>query len=147
MKVLIFFICVFYSNNLIAQYGYNARWIVGDNGAYAYFADTINRPITGGMFNSTSPNYPNNVSNGTSNICDSSTGEILLISDGMRVFDKFNNLIDNGDYLVPNNIYYHNAFPESPVTQTSLIAPLQIVLIQSQLMEVINFLTIYCNTI
>ncbi len=41
----------------------------------------------------------------------------------MQVFDTIGNIIENGDSLVPEKIYIHNAYPSSSITQSSLILP------------------------
>ncbi len=58
---------------------------------------------------------------GKSNICDSS-GQLLLLCNGMRVFNASGNLIESGDTLVPL-AYYNYYFSVSAVTQSSIILP------------------------
>lgn len=99
------------------------QWIVGINASWAKFDGSLNAPQTGQKFSNSNPNWPYIFSNGSSNICDSTFGKLILISNGMQLFDTIGNIIENGDSLVPGNIYSHNAYPNSPYTQGSLIIP------------------------
>jgi len=121
-NLLLFLLCVFsmasYSQN---KSGYT--WIVGMNGAYGKFDGSINPPQIGNLYNVSMPNYPYIFDGGHSNICDSSTGRIIFICNGMVVYDTIGNIIDQGDSLVPNNIYTLNAYPSSNITQSSIILP------------------------
>ncbi len=70
----------------------------------------------------TSLNYSDSfMAVGRSNICDSS-GQLLMLCNGMRLFNASGNLIEAGDTLVPL-AYYNYYFSVSAVTQSSIILP------------------------
>ena len=96
-------------------------WIIGWGGMNAVFNDT-SKPIVGQI--STSPTiFPYNFIKAQSNICDSATGKLLLITSGMHLFDSIGNIIDNGDSLQPSKIYGNNNPPQGVNTQGTLILP------------------------
>jgi hypothetical protein len=121
-NILLILLCgislVLYSQN---KSGYT--WIVGNNASYAKFDGSTNLPQIGSVYYMTMPNYPYIFGGGHSNICDSSTGKIILICNGMVVYDTLGNIIDHGDSLVPNKIYTLNAYPSSDIPQSSIILP------------------------
>jgi hypothetical protein len=95
------------------------RWIVGGaRGVEAEFTDT-SRPNIKVIYDAP-PRY---YAGGHSNICDSASGKLLFSCNGMVLYDSTGNIMNNGDYLVENNIYNLNAFPISGYTQSSLIIP------------------------
>jgi hypothetical protein len=99
-------------------------WIFGNNGQVASFSGDTSRPTTRQLFwSGNSPNYPYIFSGGTSIICDSITGRLLLLCDGMVLYDTLGNIIDNGDHLVPNSIYNRNTYPGEASSQASIILP------------------------
>ena len=98
-------------------------WIVGNNASYGKFDDTTNKPQTGSIYTTGAPNYPYIFAGGHSNICDSITGKLLFMCDGMVLYDTLGNIIDNGDHLVPNSIYNRNTYPGEGASQSSLILP------------------------
>jgi hypothetical protein len=98
-------------------------WIVGNNGSFCKFDGSTNKPSTGSLYQISAPNYPYIFGSGHSNICDSTIGKLLLMCDGMVLYDTLGNIIDNGDHLVPNSIYYRNTYPGEPSPQASLILP------------------------
>lgn len=99
-------------------------WVFGINGQIASFLGDTSRPTTNQLFWSwNSPNYPYIFMGGHSNICDSATGKLLFMCNGMQVFDTLGNIIENGDSLVPPKFYKHNAYPGTTLTQSSLIIP------------------------
>jgi hypothetical protein len=123
MKTLgiIFSLLVSLASEAQNKMGYT--WIVGNNASYGKFDGTSNAPATGSLYTIAAPNYPYIFAGGHSNICDSATGKILFLCNGMRVFDTLGNIIENGDSLVPSKIYKHNSFHFSGYTQSSLIIP------------------------
>jgi hypothetical protein len=98
-------------------------WIVGNNASYGKFDGTTNKPQTGSFYTTSAPNYPYIFGGGHSNICDSITGKLLFMCNGMVLFDTLGNIIDNGDHLVPNSIYDRNSYPGEASSQGSLILP------------------------
>ena len=98
-------------------------WIVGNNASFGKFDGTANKPQTGSIYTTGSPNYPYIFGGGHSNICDSITGKLLFMCNGMVLYDTLGNIIDNGDHLVPNSIYNRNSYPDEFATQASLILP------------------------
>ncbi|MBL7766665.1 MAG: T9SS type A sorting domain-containing protein [Chitinophagaceae bacterium] len=99
-------------------------WLFGINGQIAKFVGDSTRPTTNQLFwNGSSPNYPYIFGNGHSNICDSAIGNIIMLCNGMQLFDSLGNIIEGGDSLVPNNIYAQNTYPNAATTQSSLILP------------------------
>jgi hypothetical protein len=122
-KYLVFCIWYFVFGiiNTFAQNKSGNVWIIGWGGMNAVFTDTA-RPIVGQI--STSPTiFPYNFAKAQSNICDSATGKLLLITSGMHLFDSIGNIIDNGDSLQPSKIYGNNNPPQGVNTQGSLILP------------------------
>jgi len=93
--------------------------VFGGGGMLVEFNGTA-IPVTRQLFGNT-PNYL--FANGHSNICDSSTGKLLMLCNGYILFDTLGNIIENGDSLVPKKIYTHNTIPNSGITQGSLILP------------------------
>lgn len=99
-------------------------WIIGSGAMYAKFYGDTTKPNTGQLFTSvTAPNYPYIFSNSHSNICDSSTGDLLFMCNGMRIYDTLGNIMDNGDSLQPYLIYQQGTYPFQPNTQGSIILP------------------------
>jgi hypothetical protein len=94
--------------------------IFGGGGVNARFSDT-SRPIVNRYFTP-----PNNYDflRSTSNICDSTTGDMLFMCNGMILYDTSGNIIDNGDSLQPKKIYEYYCCPSVNVyPQGSLILP------------------------
>jgi hypothetical protein len=123
MKNFLFFAIVLLPIWGISQNKMGYTWIVGNNASYGKFDGTNNNPTTGSLYTMAAPNYPYIFGGGHSNICDSATGKILFLCNGMQVFDTLGNIIENGDSLVPTNFYKHNGYPGSTLTQSSLIIP------------------------
>jgi hypothetical protein len=98
-------------------------WIVGNNASFGKFDGTADKPQTGSFYTTSAPNYPYIFDGGHSVICDSTTGKLLIICNGMLLFDTLGNIIENGDSLVPNSIYTQNSYPSESSTQASLILP------------------------
>ena len=119
----ILFLIVLISSHVIGQNKMGYTWIVGNNASYGKFDGSSNTPFTGSLYTMAAPNYPYIFDGGHSNICDSATGKMLFLCNGMQVFDTLGNIIENGDSLVPSKIYKHNAYPSSNLTQSSLIIP------------------------
>ncbi|MBK7762797.1 MAG: T9SS type A sorting domain-containing protein [Bacteroidetes bacterium] len=99
-------------------------WVFGLNGQIANFAGDTSRPLTSQLFwNGISPNYPYIFSFGHSNISDRISGNLKFLCNGMQLFDTLGNIIENGDSLVPEQIYLKNLYPNAPFTQGSIILP------------------------
>jgi hypothetical protein len=98
-------------------------WIVGNNASYGKFDGSFNKPSTGSFYTTSAPNYPYAFTGGHSIICDSVTGNLLFICNGMVLYDTLGNIIENGDSLVPSSIYHRNTYPNEPSSQASLILP------------------------
>ena len=99
-------------------------FVFGINGQIANFVGDTSRPTTRQLFyNGQSPNYPYIFAKGHSNICDSASGKLLLLCNGMQLFDTLGNIVENGDTLVPFKPYNHNFYHHSTSPQSSLILP------------------------
>ncbi|MBU3676436.1 MAG: T9SS type A sorting domain-containing protein [Chitinophagaceae bacterium] len=107
----------------ISQNKMGYTWIVGNNASFGKFDGSSNTPTTGSLYTMAAPNYPYIFGGGHSNICDSATGKLLFLCNGMQVFDTLGNILENGDSLVPPKFYKHNAYPGTTLTQSSLIIP------------------------
>jgi hypothetical protein len=121
MKNYIWILFAIIYNSSAAQNLMAKRWLFGSaRTGQLLFADTT-KPILKIIYP-----YPPSVhyhSEGHSNICDSATGKLLFSTNGMILYDSAGNTMHNGDNLVDNNYYNHNAFPTSYATQSSLIIP------------------------
>lgn len=93
--------------------------IFGSGAQIATYTDT-SKPVLRQLF-SNSWNY--DFLTATSNICDSSTGNLLILCNGARLWDTLGNIIENGDTLMPIKHYKKNSFPIGQTTQCSLILP------------------------
>jgi hypothetical protein len=113
---------VLYCYNCIAQNKYGNTWVIGVSGDIAKFSGDTSKP-TVSRFNFI--NWPAQFLNGSSNICDSTTGKVLFICNGAQIWDTAGNIMDNGDYLIPNNQYYSNPYAgaSNRFNQNSIILP------------------------
>jgi hypothetical protein len=117
--LLIFFLIL--SNTIKAQNLMAKRWLLGAARVSQIVFNDTTKPIMKILYP-----YPPSVHyshGGHSNICDSATGKLLFSTNGMILYDSAGNIMDNGDNLVDNKLYTHNAFPCSFTTQSSLIIP------------------------
>ncbi|HMT34989.1 MAG TPA: hypothetical protein PKC41_03970, partial [Chitinophagaceae bacterium] len=116
--LILFLLCIKFQT-LSSQDKRGNTFIFGGGGIYATCTDT-SKPLTGRLFTP-----PNNYSflTSASNICDSATGQLLMLSQGMVLYDTSGNIIENGDTLVPSKMYNHNGYPSGWCTQGSLILP------------------------
>ncbi len=121
MKSTIIILLTILTYSVVAQNKSAYTFIWGGGGVFARFAGDTSRPITGQLYSNNPPYII--FSKGSSNICDSSTSKLLMLSNGYVLYDTLGNIIENGDSLVPQKIYAHNVFPISGVTQGSLILP------------------------
>ncbi len=115
MKKFIFVIIgSLFSISLIAQTNFNSSWICGSYGLKVTFngtnVTTYPYVMVGKFF-----------SGGHSNICDSN-GRLILVSDGMNIYDSTLNFIDNGDTLLSNAYYLHED-GWSGYSQSSIFLP------------------------
>jgi hypothetical protein len=118
---IIFYFCFFTFNYANAQVNKSGNtFIFGNQCLRATFLDTINPPIVSKLFPLQGNPY---FQGGHSNICDSTTGKLLMACSGYIMFDTSGNIMLNGDSLVPNNLYIHDAIAASSLTQVSLILP------------------------
>ena len=121
MKNYLWILGLIICNSAAAQNLMAKRWLFGGGRiGEVIFTDTT-KPIVKIIYP-----YPPSVhysDGGHSNICDSATGKLLFSTNGMILYDSAGNIMDNGDHLVDNQIYTHNAFPSSSYTQSSLIVP------------------------
>jgi hypothetical protein len=97
-------------------------WIIGPSGDIALFKGDTSKPKTS-RFNVI--NLPAKFSNGHANICDSTTGKVLFATNGGMIWDTAGNIMDNGNFLQPNNFYYANIYPGTSAfyTQSTIILP------------------------
>ena len=88
--------------------------IVGVNEDFAKFDGTNAVPTVGQKFSASHPSTPMMFVHSHSEICDSLTGDILLSTSGMKLYDSSGYLIENGDSLQPSLVYSHNSPPLLP---------------------------------
>jgi len=119
--LLFFFIAFAICGDAQNKTGYT--WIVGFNVDFAKFDGTTSLPLTGQKFNASHPSTPMMFIHSHSGICDSATGNIILSTGGMKLYDSSGYLIENGDSLQPNKFYNHNNPPDGGNTQGSIILP------------------------
>ncbi|MEN9339648.1 MAG: hypothetical protein RIQ62_960 [Bacteroidota bacterium] len=123
MKYLIIYFFVFCVTKVPAQNKMGYTWIVGYNVDFAKFNGTSSLPLTGQKFNASHPSTPMMFTRAHSNICDSLTGNIILSTGGMILYDSAGYIIENGDSLQPTKAYTYNNPAEIPVTQGTIILP------------------------
>ncbi|MBL7766601.1 MAG: T9SS type A sorting domain-containing protein [Chitinophagaceae bacterium] len=115
---LLFLGFLFISNIFYAQNKSGKIWVFGSGrAATALFSDT-SRPIITPRF----PIPPLYFIHGHNNICDSATGNLLFSCNGMILYDSNCVIMENGDSLVPQNIYIHDN-GMGAYTQSSIILP------------------------
>lgn len=120
---LVLFALVMVFTKSIAQNKSGNTVIFGGGGVFATFNNNL-PPVTGQVIPPFSnPNYSDIFTNGSSNICDSATGALLMFSNGYVLYNAQGGKMENGDSLVPSKIYSHNAIPDASNTQGSLIIP------------------------
>lgn len=124
MKKLILILVVLLWNSAInAQNRMGDSWILGGwRGIEAKF-NNLNAPILNIKYDTLFPTFPYYFIGGHSNICDKSTGSILLSCNGMQLFDSLGSIISNGDSLQPIEIYLKDAHHTVSLTQNSIILP------------------------
>ena len=118
-------VCIMVSNylNTYAQNKSGYAFVYGLGGIYAQFDGSGNLPIVDSAY------FPHTNAQrfftGSSSICDSATGNLKVVTNGYLLFSSNGNVMQNGDSLVPKNIYLFNG-PNtllSYMPQTSLILP------------------------
>lgn len=122
-KLIIFFILFSATSQVISQNKMGNTWVVGIHKMPVAVFNGLQPPAKYILKNNNSPAYPFVVSNAHSNICDSATGELLFLCNGMRIYDTSGNIMQNGDSLQYLKIYAQNNPPDQPVTQGSIILP------------------------
>ena len=121
MKNYIWILFTIIFNSSAAQNLMAKRWLFGGGRTgEVIFSDTTKPEVRIIYPYPPAVHYHNS---GSSNICDSSTGKLLFSTNGMILYDSAGNIMDNGNNLVDNQIYMHNAIPEALYTQASLIIP------------------------
>jgi hypothetical protein len=123
MRAYFIALLILFSTSLHAQNKSGFNWIIGAEAMYATFSGDTSRPVTGQMFSLGNPYYPHLFVNSQSNICDSATGKLLFMCNGMRIYDTLGNIMANGDNLQPSLIYNQGSYPLQINTQGSLILP------------------------
>lgn len=111
------------SFNAYSQNKMGFTWIVGFNVDFAKFDGTNTAPTVGQRFSASHPSTPMMFTGAHSEVCDSVTGNIILSTGGMKLYDSTGYLIENGDSLQPVNVYTHNSIPDLGNTQGSIILP------------------------
>lgn len=102
--------------NMQAQTNFGKSWLIGQYGYSvefdmpAYIHDTTIFANVNAYF-----------TRGKSNICDSN-GNLILLCNGMNIYDANGNFLDGGDTLIPKN-YYNEALGISHGAQESLFLP------------------------
>lgn len=115
MKYLILFSFLSCSLFVHAQSKAGNEWITGGGGQRIIFTDT-------GIITKINTPFLSYFTNGNSNICDTN-GKLILSSDGFDVYDGDDNLLDDGDSLVPEDIYIQQG-GWSPSPQSSIFLPM-----------------------
>ncbi len=123
MKGFVYFILMMVCVDLSAQNKMGFTWIVGNNAAFGKFDGSSSNPQFGQKFSPSNPNFPFVYFISQSNICDTLSGEIIMSTTGMILYDSLGNIVENGDSLQPFFAYTHNNPPSLAATQGSLILP------------------------
>jgi hypothetical protein len=115
MRILIIILIIGNSILINAQNQRGQTWISGLGGTKIIFSNngivTDNTPMNSFYF-----------SHGNSNICDTN-GNLLLSSDGFKIYDSNYNILDNGDTLVPKD-FFINEDGWSAYSQSSIFLPM-----------------------
>ena len=113
-KILLCLILIFqYQATIKAQNNFGKSWVIGTGGYTIKFDNPISHDTSHkNIF----------MDKGSSNICDSS-GDILLMSNGMKVWNKFGILLDGGDTLVSKDWFNFND-GNSIYSQASIFLPI-----------------------
>ena len=122
-KVIILMILFSVTSRVFSQNKMGNTWIVGIHKMPVAVFNGLQPPAVLILENTNSPAYPFVVSWAHSNICDSATGDLLFLCNGMRMYDTSGNIMQNGDSLQYVKIYTQNTPPDQPATQGSLILP------------------------
>ena len=120
MKLILTFVLtqiLFFNLSLFSQTNFNKTWIIAPGGYSIKFDTQITHDTTYLMSNLLT------FIRGHSNISDSN-GNLLFSCDGMDLFDKNFQLMDNGDSLTPPKIY-EAFFGYSKSPQASIILPME----------------------
>lgn len=115
MKNIIIAILLFLPITTHCQNNFGNEWIIGARGYKIKFDSPIAHDTTW-YLNGTFFDIAN------SNICDSN-GNIILLSNGMNIYDRNGNYIDQGDTLVPKDWYDFNQ-GYARYSQSSLFLPM-----------------------
>ena len=102
------------SISVFSQTNFGKEWVIGRSGYKIKFDNPLTHDTSGififfGL--------------GSSNVCDSS-GNIILQSNGMNVYDRNINYIDGGDTLATPG-YYEECDGDGPIPQYSLFMPME----------------------
>lgn len=114
-KIMITAIFFAITKLLFGQTNFGNKWIVSNRG---YNIDFNTSPVTHDTVFVLNTEY---YRGGHSNICDSNKN-LIFSCDGMDIYDKNFNLMDNGDTIVPP-LYYVKRGGYSSIPQTSIILP------------------------
>ena len=107
------------SQYAISQTNFGQTWLIGGRGYYLNFQS--NPPVHDSIYISNSTNTIFNYAK--SNICDSN-GQVILISDGMNIYNRQGEFIDNGDSLTSSE-YFFQEQGSSHYLQSSIFLPMQ----------------------
>ncbi len=115
MKYFLSSVALLISATLLqAQTNFGKEWIVGFGGYMIKFDNPISHDTS---------HKSAYFDKGSSNICDSN-GNIILTSNGMNIFDRNGNYIDEGDTLIPKD-YYDFCQGFSSAIQSSIFLPME----------------------
>jgi hypothetical protein len=122
-KLIVLFILLSLTSQVFSQNKMGNTWVVGIHKMPVAVFNGIQPPAAYILKNNNAPAYPFIVSNAHSNICDSATGQLLFLCNGMRIYDTSGSIMQNGDSLQYLKVYTQNNPPDQPVTQGSIILP------------------------
>lgn len=117
-KIIICCLLLLVNNVAYSQSNFGREWLIGGRGYYLNFQ--ANPPLHDSIYLT---NKTNTIfDTGKSNICDSN-GQVILISDGMNIYNRQGEFIENGDSLASPD-YYSFYTGSSPCPQSSIFLPM-----------------------
>ncbi len=118
-KRILFFILIFCMRNSYGQNHFGDSWLMG---LYGYYLGFNSNPLLHDSIYISGQTFTSFAS-GKSNICDSN-GIVILISDGMNIYNRQGEFIENGDSLASPD-YYTFEQGSSIYSQASIFLPME----------------------
>jgi hypothetical protein len=125
-KIIVIFVSLFlfYKDTLAQANKSGNTFIFGGGALKANFTDSINTPAVGQLWPIAGLPYgPYFFSSGHSSICDKISGDLLILNNGMIIYNKQGSIIEGGDSLVSSHYFNYHWAHTAPYTQNSLILP------------------------